>query len=140
MLSKDDVDKMVRDAQEHAEEDRKRREEVEARNQAEQLTYQAERTLKDLGDKVSADDRAATERSIEAVREALKGSDLDAVKTHAKALAEVLQRVSTAAYQAAAAEASTGSGDAAGPTPADESSPPGAAEGEETVEGEFKEV
>jgi molecular chaperone DnaK len=140
MLSKDDVDKMVRDAQEHAEDDRKRREEVEARNQAEQLTYQAERTLKDLGDKVSADDRAATERSIESVREALKGNDLDAVRTRANGLAEVLQRVSTAAYQAAAAEAGSESGDTAGPTPADESAPPGAAEGEETVEGEFKEV
>ena len=53
MLSKDDVDKMVRDAESHADEDKKRREEVELRNQAEQLTYQAERTLKDLGDKVS---------------------------------------------------------------------------------------
>ena len=61
MLSKDDVDKMVRDAESHADEDKKRREEVEVRNQAEQLTYQAERTLKDLGDKVSAEDRAAVE-------------------------------------------------------------------------------
>ncbi len=58
MLSKDDVDKMVREAESHADEDKKRREEVELRNQAEQLTYQAERTLKDLGDKVSAEDRA----------------------------------------------------------------------------------
>src|SRR3989449_461633 len=58
MLSKDDVDKMVREASEHADEDRKRREEVETRNQAEQLTYQAERTIKDRGDKASAEDRA----------------------------------------------------------------------------------
>jgi molecular chaperone DnaK len=140
MLSKDDVDKMVRDAREHAEDDRKRREEVETRNQAEQLTYQAERTLKDLGDKVAAEDRAAAERSTEAVREALKGSDLEAVKARASELGDVLQRVSTAAYQAAAAEASAGSGDTAGPTPGDESEHPGGAEGEETVEGEFKEV
>ena len=102
MLSKDDVDKMVRDAQDHADDDRRRREEVETRNQAEQLTYQAERTLKDLDDKVSPDDRAATERSIETVREALKGSDLDAVQKAASDLAEVLQRVGTAAYQASA--------------------------------------
>ena len=61
MLSKDDVDKMVRDAESHADEDKQRREEVELRNQAEQLTYQAERTLKDLGDKVSAEDRAEVE-------------------------------------------------------------------------------
>ena len=64
MLSKDDVDKMVRDAESHADEDKKRREEVELRNQAEQLTYQAERTLKDLGDKVSAEDRAAVESQV----------------------------------------------------------------------------
>ena len=57
MLSKDDVDRMVRDAESHADEDKQRREEVELRNQAEQLTYQAERTLKDLGDKVSGEDR-----------------------------------------------------------------------------------
>ena len=108
MLSKDDVDKMVRDAQDHADDDRQRREEVETRNQAEQLTYQAERTLKDLGDKVSPDDRAAAERAIEGVREALKGSDVDAVKRTATELAEVLQRVGTAAYQAASAAAGHG--------------------------------
>src|SRR5918992_1446845 len=80
MLSKDDVDRMVRDAQDHADEDRKRREEVETRNQAEALTFQAERTLRDLGDKVSAEDRAEAERRIEAVREGLKGNDFDAIK------------------------------------------------------------
>ena len=61
LVDKAAVDQMVRDAQEHAEEDRKRREEVETRNQAEQLTYQAEKTLKDLGDKVAAEDRAEVE-------------------------------------------------------------------------------
>ena len=80
MLSKDDVDKMVRDAESHADEDKKRREEVELRNQAEQLTYQAERTLKDLGDKVSAEDRAAVEAQVAALREALKGSDVDPIQ------------------------------------------------------------
>src|SRR5512142_3023044 len=103
MLSKDDVDKMVRDAQSHADEDKQRREEVELRNQAEALTFQAERTLKDLGDKVSAEDRAETERLIEAVRSALKGDDTSAIESSVTALAEVLQRVSTAAYQASAA-------------------------------------
>ena len=103
MLSKDDVDKMVRDAQEHADEDRKRREDVEARNQAEALTFQAERTLKDLGDKVSAEDRADAEKKIEDLRTALKGSDAAAVTAGGTALAEVLSRISTAAYQAAQA-------------------------------------
>src|SRR5438309_881731 len=64
MLSKSDVDKMVRDATEHAEEDAKKRDEVETRNQAEQLTYQAERTLKDLGDKVSSEDKAEVENKV----------------------------------------------------------------------------
>ena len=142
MLSKDDVDKMVRDAQDHADEDRQRREEVEVRNQAEQLTYQAERTLKDLGDKVSPDDRAATERSVESVREALKGSDLDAVKRTAGELAEVLQRVGTAAYQAAASapDGSSAGGPDDGSTASNRTGDAAAPEGEETAEGEFKEV
>jgi molecular chaperone DnaK len=144
MLSKDDVDKMVRDAQEHADEDRKRREEVETRNQAEQLTYQAERTIKDLGDKVSPDDRAATERLVESVREALKGNDLDVVRRASGELAEILQRIGTAAYQAAGPEPGTpggnGHGDGAGPSDDGAASSEPAADTEETVEGEFKEV
>jgi len=148
MLSKDDVDKMVRDAQEHAEEDRHRREDVEARNQAEALTFQAERTLKDLGDKVSAEDRAEAEKKIEDLRTALKGSDAAAVTAGGTALAEVLSRISTAAYQAAQAETSPagsdGSGDGSSST--DSASADGTGDAEsgagdaETVEGEFKEV
>ncbi|MBA3796107.1 MAG: molecular chaperone DnaK, partial [Chloroflexi bacterium] len=79
MLSKDDVDRMVRDAQEHEVEDKQRRESVETRNQADALAFQAERTLRDLGDKVSAEDRAEVEQKVEAVREALKGDDTAAV-------------------------------------------------------------
>src|SRR5262252_8755550 len=101
MLSKDDVDKMVRDAESHADEDKKRREEVELRNQAEQLTYQAERTIKDLGDKVSSEDRSAVESQVSSLREALKGSDAGAIQTGMQSLVETLSRVSTAAYQAA---------------------------------------
>ena len=149
MLSKDDVDKMVREAQEHADEDRQRREEVETRNQAEQLTYQAERTIKDLGDKVSSEDKATAENQIESLREALKGSDLAAITAGASALAETINRISTAAYQASASDGGgdgtngagdDGSGEGEGRP---EGEPAGAATGgagEETVEGEFKEV
>jgi molecular chaperone DnaK len=105
MLSKDAVDQMVRDAAEHADEDKQRREEVETRNQAEALTFQAERTLKDLGDKVSSEDKIEVENQVSSLREALKGSDLDAVRAGMTALAETLNRVSTAAYQAASSEA-----------------------------------
>ncbi len=138
MLDKKDVDRMVREAGEHADEDRRKREEVEARNQAEALTFQAERTLKDLGDKVSAEDRAAVEGKVSDVRNALKTESVDVVKTRATELAEILQRVGTAAYAAAGA---------AGDGPADEGAgeaEPEAGEGapadDETVEGEFKEV
>ena len=143
MLSKDDVDKMVREAESHADEDKKRREEVELRNQAEQLTYQAERTIKDLGDKVSSEDRAAVESQVSSLREALKGSDAPAIQAGMNTLVETLSRVSTAAYQAAASAAGESGddtpggegGDGAGPADA---GPAGAAD--ETVEGEFKEV
>jgi molecular chaperone DnaK len=146
MLSKDDVDKMVREASEHADEDRQRREEVETRNQAEQLTYQAERTVKDLGEKVSSEDKAEIENQVSSLREALKGSDMAAITAGATALAETLNRVSTAAYQASASEAGgngTGAEGEADGAESPEGEPAGAAtggSGEETVEGEFKEV
>jgi molecular chaperone DnaK len=157
MLSKDDVDKMVRDAQEHADEDRQRREEVETRNQAEQLTYQAERTIGDLGDKVSAEDRAEVERQVETLREALKGSDISAVKAGMEALTGTLSRVATAAYQAASPmdgpgmPGSDGTGEAGGEGAGAEGEPAGAGarsgsggaesgSSDDAVEGEFKEV
>jgi molecular chaperone DnaK len=138
MLDKSAVDQMVRDAQEHAEEDRKRREDVETRNQAEALTFQAERTINDLGDKVSSEDKVEVENRVASIREALKGSDIDAVRTSMSALAETLQRVSTAAYQAASTAGETDGGGPEG----GEAGGPGEGEpaGEETVEGEFKEV
>jgi molecular chaperone DnaK len=140
MLSKTDVDRMVNEATAHAEEDRKRKEEVETRNQADALAYQADRTLRDLGDKVSPEDRAETERRVEAVRIALKGSDLAALKSASDSLVEQLQKVGTAAYQATpptgpAAGGPDGDGDqsgSAGGSP-DQGN-------EEVVEGEFKEA
>jgi molecular chaperone DnaK len=163
MLSKDDVDKMVREAQDHAEEDKARRDEVETRNQADALAFQADRTLRDLGDKVDAADRAEAERRIEAVREALKGSDVETVKRTAAELSEQLQKVATAAYaqsgpidfetpagggaDRAGAEDGAGGGAAseaggAGSGAAGEAggAADGADEADEAVEGEFKEV
>ena len=137
MLSKDDVDKMVREAETHADEDKKRRDEIELRNQAEQLTYQAERTIKDLGDKVSPEDRAAVESQVSSLREALKGSDAGAITAGMTTLVETLSRVSTAAYQAAASAAGDG---ADGGSPGSDDTGSDAGAGDETVEGEFKEV
>ncbi len=138
MLSSEDVDRMVKEAQEHAAEDKAKREAIESRNQADALAFQAERTLTDLGDKVNADDKAAVQSRIDAVREALKGDDEAAVKGAATALTSTLQEVATKAYQAAE------------PGPAPDMGAPGEADaeeagdtaddGEEAVEGEFKEV
>jgi molecular chaperone DnaK len=144
MLSKTDVDRMVKEAASHADEDRVRKEEVETRNQADALAYQAERTLRDLGDKVPAEDRAETERRVEAVRTALKGSDLAAVKSTSEALVEQLQKVSTAAYQAtAAAGPAAGGPDGSADGGEDQSGGDGGSPdqgNEEVVEGEFKEA
>jgi molecular chaperone DnaK len=132
MLDKKDVDRMVHEAEEHAAEDQKHREDVETRNQTEALTFQAERVLKDLGDKVSAEDRYAVETKISDVRTALKGDDADAVKTRGVELAELMQKVSTAAYAASEPSADASEPAADGPAPAGSD--------EETVEGEFTEV
>ncbi len=136
MLAKEDVDKMVRDAVEHAEEDRKRRAEVESRNEADALTYQAERLVKDLGDKLPEADKTEIESKVASVREALNGTDAGAVDSTKQQLAEVLQRVGTAAYQATpdGPDGTDGSDGEAGPAGEGD-----AAEGE-TIEGEYKEV
>jgi molecular chaperone DnaK len=141
MLSKDDVDKMVKDAQEHAEEDRKRREVVDTRNDADQLAFQAERTLRDLGDKVSSEDKADVETKVSVLREALKGDDVEAIRSKMNELAASLQKVSTAAYQAAAPTGGGNGTDGAAPEgePAGTAAGGGSAE-DEAVEGEFKEV
>jgi molecular chaperone DnaK len=140
MLSKDDVDKMVRDAQEHAEEDRQRRETVETRNQADALAFQAERTLRDLGDKVKSEDKAEVESKVESLREALKGDDLDAIRSRSTELAAFLQKVGTAAYEAAGTSSDGDGSASSGDGAAGEPKPAGEGEAEEAVEGEFKEV
>ena len=140
MLAKEDVDQMVRDAAEHAEDDRKRRAEIESRNEADALTYQAERLIKDMGDKLSDDDRKEITDRIEAVREALKGTDAGVVDSTKQQLAEVLQRVGTKAYESAGTPepgGEEGSGGESGGGPAEGAAPD---EDGETIEGEYKEV
>ncbi|MCY7419927.1 MAG: molecular chaperone DnaK [Chloroflexi bacterium] len=125
MIAKDDVDKMVNDAKEHAAEDRQRREEVETRNQADALAFQADRTLRDLGDKVASADKADVEQKTESLRAALVGSDMAVIRSRSEELAAALQKVGTAAYEAAGAPDGKGAD--------------GAPE-DEAVEGEYKEV
>jgi molecular chaperone DnaK len=141
MLSKEDVDKMVRDAAEHADEDAKRRREADSRNEADALTFQAERLVKDLGDKISEDDRKEIETRVEAVREALKGEDAGVIDSTKQQLADVLQRVGTRAYEAGGGGEGGGDGSTGGNGAGPEGQPEAAPEEEgEAIEGEYKEV
>src|SRR3954469_5594907 len=92
-LSKDEVERMRKDAEAHADDDRKRKEEVEARNEADNAVYRSEKMLKDNADKISGDNKAKVESAISAVKEALKGSDTAALKTATDKLNEAAQAV-----------------------------------------------
>ena len=141
MLAKDDVDRMVREAAEHAEEDRAKRAATESRNEADALVYQGERLLRDLDDKLSAEDKAEVQSRIDAVSEALKGEDQGAVDSTKGQLAEVLQRVGTQAYQAPESGGGDGNGTDGSGEPGDGDGAAGEGEAEgETIEGEYKEV
>jgi molecular chaperone DnaK len=104
-LSKEEIEKMRRDAESHAEDDKKQREEVETRNEADGAVYRSEKMLKDNADKISGDDKGKIESAVNAVKEALKGSDAAAIKSAAEKLNETWQAVSTELYKAAAAKA-----------------------------------
>ncbi|TME11787.1 MAG: molecular chaperone DnaK [Chloroflexi bacterium] len=127
-LSKEEVERMVREAELHAQEDRQREEEIETRNRADSLAYQAERTLKDVGEKLSPGLRTEVEDKVKAVRDALAGNDLTRVRTAAGDLESTMQRIGQEIYSQ--------SGTAAGGGTA------GSASGSEagTVEGEYREV
>src|SRR5438105_2203554 len=100
-LPREDVDRMVREAEQFANEDRQRREEAEARNMADNLAYQAEKLIGDNGDKIQQSDKEELEKQIAAVKEALGGQDIAAVKNSAESLSQTVQRVGTAIHQAA---------------------------------------
>jgi molecular chaperone DnaK len=104
-LNKDDIDRMVKDAEAHAEEDRKRREEAEIRNNADSLVYQTEKVLRDQGDNVSAEEKAAVQGPLDVLKEALNGNDNDAIKTATEALMAASQTFSQKLYEAAARDA-----------------------------------
>ena len=100
-MSKEDIDRMVKEAQAHEAEDKKRKEEVETRNNADALVFQAEKVIKDLGDKADASIVAKVNEGIEGVKTALKGTDTEAIKKATEELQKPLYELSTAAYQQA---------------------------------------
>jgi molecular chaperone DnaK len=132
-LSKDEVERLRHEAELYAEEDRHRREDIELRNQADSMAYMAEKTLREQGDKVPADLKGEVEARVKAVRDALQGSDTDAVRRAMGDLSDTMQKIGAAVY-----------GQAGGPPPGAEGeggpeAPAGGPE-EGTVEGEYREV
>jgi molecular chaperone DnaK len=133
-LTKDEIDRMQRDAEQHAEEDRKRREEIEARNDADAAVYRSEKMLRDNAGKISDDDKRKLDDAVQAVKDALKGSDASAMKSATERLNEVWQSVSTNLYKAASEQAQAGR--AAGP----QQGRPGAEQGGRREEGNVVEA
>ena len=138
-LSEAEVEKMRREAEANAEEDRKKKELIEARNNADNLAYSAEKTLKDLGEKVPADLKTQVEDAVRKVREVKDKDDLAAIVKETEALSQVLQQVGQAAYaaeQASAAQAEQTQGTTE-PGAADGKTPP---DDDNVVDGEYKQV
>ncbi|MFO8009492.1 MAG: molecular chaperone DnaK [Dehalococcoidia bacterium] len=132
-LSKEEIDKMQKEAEQHAAEDQKRKEEVETRNTADNLAYQAEKMLRDNADKVSDDLKTEIEGKVSEVRNALNGTDIQAINSAAQQLSDSLQKMGEAVYeQAGAAPGAEG--------PEGEASGSGSEGDEGTVEGEYREV
>ena len=112
-LSDDEVDRMVKDAESHAEEDKAKKDEIEVRNQADSLAYGTEQTLKELGDKVPADTKKKAEDAVAAVKKALDGTDIEAIKSASEQLQTAAQDLAQVVYSQT--DASTAGAASAGP-------------------------
>jgi molecular chaperone DnaK len=135
-LAENDIERMVNEARDHEGDDRKRRQLIEARNTADSMAYQTEKTLNDLGDKVPASEKANIESKIKALRESIQGEDVDRIKKATEDVEHAFHALSQQMY----AQSSQGS---PGPQPAENGHAPASDEGEdegEVVEGEFREA
>ena len=118
---------MVKDAEQNAEADKKRREEVDLRNEADQLVFQVDKTLKDLGENVSEDDKKDAEAKKDELKTALEGNDIEDIKAKKEALEQVVQQLSMKVYEQAQQQAQASQGNAS-------------QQGSTVEDGEFKEV
>ena len=138
-LSEAEIDKMVKDAEAHADEDSKKKEEVEARNQADQLVYSTEKSLEEHGDKLSAEDKGAIDSALAELKTALEGSDPAAIKAATEKLTQASQKLAEVLYQQAQAEQAAaqaaqageagGATGSEGPQDGPQGPPPGAQQG-----------
>ena len=131
-LAKDDIDRMIKDAEAHAEDDRRRREEAEVRNNADQLVYQTQKLLSEQGDKIDASERAVVEAAVAGVSEALNGTDVDAIKTATERLLTASQSFSQKLYEAASREQAQSQ-----PSSGDDGSSAGTGSDDEIVDAEI---
>lgn len=137
-MSKEDIDQAVKDAEAYAAEDKKRREEIDTRNGADQMVYQCEKTLKDLGDKVPSDEKAKIEGKLEALKNALKGTDIAEIKAKQEDLQKDFYEMSSRVYQQAQAGQPQGAPDMGGTESQANNSSNG--NGSDYVDADFKEV
>jgi molecular chaperone DnaK len=135
-LSKDDIEKAVKDAQAHEAEDKERREEIEVRNKADSLAYATEKSLKDLGDKVPAAMKSELEEKLKGVKDALAGTDVEAVKRATDALMQASHKMAEEAYKAAGSAASGGAPGGEAPGGEQQS---GGGKKDDVVDAEFEE-
>jgi molecular chaperone DnaK len=137
-LSAAEVEKMCREGEAHAEEDRRKKELIEVRNHADNTIYTAEKTLKDLGEKVPADIKKQTEEGVSNVRQVMNGEDIEVIRKATESLGETIQKIGASAYASGQPEP----GSQAGPQP-DPNGPQGGSNqpgGEDVVDGEFKQA
>jgi molecular chaperone DnaK len=136
-LSKDEVEKMRREAEAHAADDTRKKEEVETKNVAEATVYSAEKTIREYGDKIPADLKSEVEGKIAATRSALQGTDISYIKSSLQALNDSMQKIGAAVYQKTSPPPGGGPSGQEGPQDAGAPPPP---KDDGTVEGEFREV
>ncbi len=136
-LSDTDIEQMVQDAEEHAAEDKERKELVEVRNAADSLVYTTEKSLADYGDKVEPSDKEAIETELAALKEAMEAEDVEAIKAKTESLSQVAMKLGEAMYKASQDEAASAAEGGDGP---DAAGPDGEAKAEDVVDADFEEV
>ena len=137
-LSKEEVERLRKDAEAHAAEDEKRKEEIDERNQADSAVYQTEKALKESGDKIAADKKAPVEKALADLKEALKGNDAAAIKAKREALMEAVQVIGQELYaHSQAAQGAAGAQPGAGTPPPPPSGDAGAKKDDDVIDGDF---
>jgi molecular chaperone DnaK len=136
-LTEQEIQKMVKDAQAHAGEDKRKREQIDTRNRADQLAYETEKNLKELADKIDPDTRAKVEAALSRVKEALKSDNVEEIKSASEALTQVWQQAAASMYQHASAQQNAQTGPATGGQQQEQTV---GAEQEKTVDADFEVV